>query len=335
MRPAPRRYKTGQILMQLSGLLGLDHRAILRRMRYPLDYVEMERQGVLAADYFAGWDAIVAEAARDDLPLFLGQAYARGPFNPAFFAFTCSPRIDIGLERLSLFKPLVGPLMLTLSRGAEGLTVHKSTTEPGLPLPVSFAATELVFLIEAARTCTGAHIVPARAALPVRPPAAEAIEAFLGTRLTLGPGSLTFAPADAGRPLLSANPDHWAAIEPTYRQQLQLITDGTSWADRTRAVLMQALPAGRASVAAAAEGLRLSTRSLQRHLRGESTSFQRVLDDMRHDLAMGYLETSTLSIDEISYLLGYRDPNSFHRAFQSWTGMTPTAARRARQPQRS
>lgn len=330
MRPTPRRYKVGQTLMQLCGLLGIDHRAVLRRLRYPPDYVQTERQGVDAAQFIAGWEAISAEAARDDLSLHLGRAYARGPFNPAYFAFTCSPTVSVGLDRLALFKPLVGPLMLTLQRGPDGITVQKTTTEPGLALPLDFAATEAVFLIEAARTCTGHHIVPARVCLPQRPAGADAIEEFLGAPISIGPQSLTFSAQDAARALLSANPDHWAAIEPTYRQQLQLITDSTSWADRTRAVLMQSLPAGRAAVAHAAEGLRVSTRSLQRHLRGENTSFQRVLDDVRHDLALGYLQTSTLTIDEISYLLGYRDPASFHRAFQSWTGMTPTAARKGR-----
>ncbi len=32
---------------------------------------------------------------------------------------------------------------------------------------------------------------------------------------------------------------------------------------------------------------------------------------------------------EISFLLGFEDPNSFVRAFQGWTGRTPQAARLA------
>ncbi|MEO0937099.1 MAG: helix-turn-helix domain-containing protein [Pseudomonadota bacterium] len=328
MRTGPRRYKTATILLQLCGLLGLDHTRVLARMGYPADYAEAEKQGVLAAEYFAGWEAIVTEANRADLPLFLGQAYARGPFNPAYFAFTCSPRVDAGLERLALFKPLVGPLMMTLRKGPAGVTVLKSTTDPGLPLPLSFAATEAVFLVEAARTCTGAPIVPTSVCLPDRPAGAEALEDFLGCRITHGPPSITFCTEDAARLLLSSNADHWAAIEPSFRQQLRLATAATSWAERTRATLAQMLPSGRSSVAHVAGALRLSNRSLQRHLRSEGTSFQRVLDDLRHDLALGYLRTSAMTIDEISYLLGYRDPNSFHRAFQGWTGLTPTAARR-------
>ena len=45
-------------------------------------------------------------------------------------------------------------------------------------------------------------------------------------------------------------------------------------------------------------------------------------------LAMHYLKSSPMSGAEISFLLGYEDPNSFVRAFSGWTGTTPESARR-------
>ena len=47
----------------------------------------------------------------------------------------------------------------------------------------------------------------------------------------------------------------------------------------------------------------------------------------RSELAVSYLSKDELSVEEISHLLAYREPNSFYRAFQSWTGMTPLEAR--------
>ncbi|MEM6660958.1 MAG: AraC family transcriptional regulator, partial [Pseudomonadota bacterium] len=60
----------------------------------------------------------------------------------------------------------------------------------------------------------------------------------------------------------------------------------------------------------------------------EGTSFRKVLDDLRCELAVSYLRNEEMRIEEVSYLLAFTDPNSFYRAFRSWTGMTPAEARR-------
>lgn len=73
----------------------------------------------------------------------------------------------------------------------------------------------------------------------------------------------------------------------------------------------------------------LGTSTLQRRLAQEDTSFQILLAATREALARHYLRSSQLPISEISFLLGYEDPNSFFRAFSSWTGQTPDAIRTA------
>ncbi len=71
----------------------------------------------------------------------------------------------------------------------------------------------------------------------------------------------------------------------------------------------------------------MSRRSLQRSLREEETSFRKILSDTRERLARHYLSHSDMAAAEISFLLGYDDPNSFFRAFRSWTGTTPESLR--------
>ena len=74
-----------------------------------------------------------------------------------------------------------------------------------------------------------------------------------------------------------------------------------------------------------------STRTLQRRLNQEKKSFQGVLNETREDLARHYLKSSDMTGAEISFLLGFEDPNSFFRAFHTWTGETPEQARGALQ----
>ena len=65
----------------------------------------------------------------------------------------------------------------------------------------------------------------------------------------------------------------------------------------------------------------------------EATSYQQNLNT-REALARRYLETTALPAAEISFLLGFDEPNSFYRAFRTWTGTTPEAMRHARNPRR-
>ena len=69
-----------------------------------------------------------------------------------------------------------------------------------------------------------------------------------------------------------------------------------------------------------------------RQLKDEGTSYQEVLNATREQLALHYLEHSRVSCAEISFLLGFDDPNSFFRAFHAWTGATPEATRARLQP---
>lgn len=39
-------------------------------------------------------------------------------------------------------------------------------------------------------------------------------------------------------------------------------------------------------------------------------------------MTFNYLESNELSIEEITYLVGYTEISSFYRAFKKWTGKT-------------
>ena len=71
--------------------------------------------------------------------------------------------------------------------------------------------------------------------------------------------------------------------------------------------------------------------TLQRPLQESGSTFQRVLDEARHQMARYYLGNSVLELNEAAYLLGYEDGNSFARAFRSWEGVPPGHWREARQ----
>jgi AraC-like DNA-binding protein len=129
------------------------------------------------------------------------------------------------------------------------------------------------------------------------------------------------------RPFLTANEQMWNFFEPELRARLSDLDSRADIGQRVRAALLELLPAGRATIDAASKQIGVSTRSLQRQLGEAGKSFRMLLDATRTDLAMHYLRTSSLSCAEIAYLLGYDDPNSFSRAFRTWTGKSPESVR--------
>jgi AraC-like DNA-binding protein len=96
---------------------------------------------------------------------------------------------------------------------------------------------------------------------------------------------------------------------------------------RVRAVLQQNRPAW-ADLATTAKGLNMSVSTLQRHLATEGTSFQSLKDQLRRDLAIVRLNTSTVPLATLADELGFADSAAFQRAFKTWTGGAPGSYRR-------
>ncbi|HUH57149.1 MAG TPA: helix-turn-helix domain-containing protein, partial [Pseudomonadales bacterium] len=79
-----------------------------------------------------------------------------------------------------------------------------------------------------------------------------------------------------------------------------------------------------------ASQLATSTRTLSRGLQDVGTSYQRVLDEVRKEMAIEYLRNSNLPVEEIAALIGYSDPSNFRKAFRRWTTHAPSYYREER-----
>jgi AraC-like DNA-binding protein len=99
------------------------------------------------------------------------------------------------------------------------------------------------------------------------------------------------------------------------------------WSERVRRRLRRGADWPAADAVASEWGV--SAVTLRRKLAAEGTSWQRVVDEVRHALALRLLGDRSRSIEQVAASLGYGDARSLHRAFRKWTGAAPGAHRGA------
>lgn len=317
---------TGWVLVLAE--LGIKPTDVLRRARLPEDLATRPDARLPSRDYFRLWEAGEAEYGGPALALRIGERLSAEAFHPAMFASLCSPNLMIAAQRNAVYKRLIGPMVLDVEQSSRGLYLGIRWTDPSVVVPPGLAALELIIFVKLARIATRQRICPVHAESTVELPEREQYEEWFGVPIEQGERhGVTFSPEDAERPFLTASDSMWSTFEPELKRRLSHLDENASLQEKVRAVLLESLPAGEASVEAVSKRLGMASRSLQRHLKTEGTNFKAVVNQTRERLARHYLQKTNLPYNEISFLVGFDEPSSFFRAFREWTGSTPDRVR--------
>jgi AraC-like DNA-binding protein len=153
---------------------------------------------------------------------------------------------------------------------------------------------------------------------------------FVGTKVEFGADRDEFALNLDARELPLIHAD-------TYLNDLLLKYCEAALADRRDAMsqlrtrvenaISSLLPHGRVLVEDVARGLGMSKRTLARKLSDEGLNFTEILQQLRRDLAVRYLDDRKLHVSKIAWLLGFNEVSAFTHAFKRWTGKTPRRMR--------
>jgi AraC-like DNA-binding protein len=71
----------------------------------------------------------------------------------------------------------------------------------------------------------------------------------------------------------------------------------------------------------------MNRRTMCRHLAHEGVSFQQVVNEIRFSIACDLLANTGIAANQVSAILKFSEPSAFTRAFQRWSGQTPSAWR--------
>ncbi|HEY2515207.1 MAG TPA: AraC family transcriptional regulator ligand-binding domain-containing protein [Polyangiaceae bacterium] len=312
--------------------LGVDLAAVLRHASLPSSRFEGAKAHLATREFFAFWRAVEDVGGVRGVGLRLGGD-ASPQQNVASMAALHAPSFGEALRKLARYKRLVCPeqVMIGVARGEARVRFEWVLAEEDPPATLIDGV--FASAAQLARRGTGKELRPRRLELTRRRSDEALLAKHFGCPVKFDAPAdlLVFDGKALAEPFVTHNPELLAVLVPGLEAALREGGVGApSLLDDVRAVLSQRICGERPAVDKVAKALGLSGRTLQRRLEELGTSYQRLLDDVRHRSARRLLSNTDLDPGEVAFLLGFEEFNSFTRAFHGWEGTTPARWRAAR-----
>lgn len=273
-----------------------------------------------------------AQALIDDpcAGLLTARFWHPSTFGVLGYAMLASSTLRRALERLIRYQRMVAEeSRVSLTETPNGLVVRNDNPrhQSGeFPLLVDVA---LTFWLAMLRFNYGERLIPVEVNLMrPRPGCADRYVDFFRCPVNFSARENSLVlPHAALDELLPSRDRDMAMLHDKVMQQYLARQERDEWINKVREQIIANLPEGRAEKEEIASALHMSSSTLLRRLKEKGTSFADLVNETRKDLALDYLGDDSISLIEISYLLGFADSSTFSRAFRRWTGQTPSAVR--------
>jgi AraC-like DNA-binding protein len=286
------------------------------------------------AQFCVAWAELIRATGNPQIALDIAKSTPPGAFGIVEYVCRASPTLGDALRQWVRYLNLLDDAVEVALAIDDDRAYLRVVRESEAPAPASH---ELCFALVA-------KYASELSTVPLRPIAVEFVHpapgdpapyrAFFGAPVTFSAAEtqLVLPRSALASHLVSADPSLLAILTRAADDIQRKTTSEPLVTAQVKRVLRDALRTDDANVEHVAKQLGLTTRSLQRRLKDENTSFQTVRESIRRELATRYLDEN-LSIAEISFLLGFSEPSAFFRAFKRWTGLTPLESRQRRREQ--
>jgi AraC-like DNA-binding protein len=306
---------------------GISIPAVLRKAGLPQDLFEQKRVLVSTEELFALWRSIGSVSTDPLIGLRLGVETRTERFHPMGIAALSTDNFFAGVKHMARYKKLTAPeeILYELNESEFSVVFRwllSVDSEPPVLTDYCHA-----WMLTIARHGTGnQRLTPLRVEYLQPRTNLRAIERHFGCEVEVGASrnAIVFRAADATAPFVTRNAELLDLLAPQFEEQLRQFKAEDTFVELVRRAIQDRLTGHRPSIDVIAQALHTSPRTVQRRLQDAGYSFQRVLDEARHQMARYYLSNSVLELNEAAYMLGFEDPNSFGRAFRIWEGMPPS-----------
>lgn len=274
------------------------------------------------------WDETTSLIKDPCLGLRAARFWHPSCFNALGYAWLASSTLREALSRFDRYiKLLSQDIHVHLDDTPEGLSFTMSDSLEN-PVRMDFC---LATVMAMCRLNFGPNLAPVGVhIIHPEPSCSEKYFAFFKCPIYFDAASdsLILKKKDADQRLPGGNP-HLAQINDRIIIRYLAALSNDDIVHRTQTAIIDLLPSGQVTDEKVARKLFLSERSLQRKLQQTGTSFRKLLNMTREELAKQYIQDPGVDLTEIAFLLGFSEHSSFSRAFKRWTGLTPSENRRA------
>lgn len=308
---------------------GLNTAPLLREAALSRALIDNPDQMIPASAVVALLEASAHAARCPGFGLQIAEGRGLADFGPVSLLLAHQPTLREALQTLMHQRQLVNPaLSMRLEEDGDIAVIREELTIGAGAPPRQASELALAVMLGFFRAILGDHWRPVSVSFIHRAPTdlSDHIRVF-GCPLEFGSAAsaIVCEVRDLDRPNPQANP----ALAMHARQfiEAQSRPESESIAGDVRRAIILLLPSGRASIATVAQSLGQNVRTLQRRLETEGRAFSDLLDDVRRELALRYLDNPKFRLLHIAEMLGYATPASFTRWFVAQFGEVPSKRR--------
>ncbi|KJZ49448.1 AraC family transcriptional regulator [Pseudomonas fluorescens] len=309
---------------------GVDCRSLFERLG--MDYSALsDPEARFPQDCMTGlWHLAVEASGNPVIALNMAQVVRPSSFHVVGYALMSSRNLHEGISSLVRYQRIIGESAdLSFHPTSDGYELTLAIHGDRLPSARESAEGSLAYILAFCRWLACRPLTPRLVSFSGPAPAnlkpyCEVFQAPL--KFNAEHYALLFDRTDLDAPLHSANEALAHLHERFAGEYLARFSDGQI-THQVRQLLCRLLPQGEPKREVVAQTILMSERTLQRRLQAEGTGFHQLLDGTRRELASQYLVQPNLTLQEISYLLGFAAPSNFFRAFRRWFNTTPNEYR--------
>lgn len=321
------RADNAQWLVRKAEQSGVAVSALLSDTNLDLNWVHQEDALISYPQYCRIISNLLDESGDPGIGLKLAKQINIAEFGLLGYAFMSCQTLNEALVIGNKFWELSGQLIrFSRAQDCQHLTVTHYPAAPCITGPVLVYAMEETFIssITAASSVINKPLDIDRVHFSYPPPEHQDLyfkEFNCPVHFNQGKNQIFIKSGVLDTPISTANPEVSALIKKQCETLLLRLKKSNEFVETVRRILVNSLgnfPSSRE----VAQTLGMSRSSFFRRLKEENTSFQTIRNEIRTEIAVNYLSETSLSIDQISDLIGFSEPTTFRSAFKKWTGQS-------------